>query len=249
MDHENNYYGGVKEILLSLKSGSVHYGGVQALSGVSVQIDEGEIIALMGPNGAGKSTVLKAIYGLAPLTSGEVHFHEQPIVPVAEHMPQRGIAYVPQGRQVFKNLTVYENLELGGYTLRNRDDVAKNIDKVLRIFPMLKTKTHEKAGLLSGGQQQMLTIARALVADPRVLLLDEPSLGLSPKVVKEVFALVKEINEMRQIAVLIVEHSIKSVLSIAERVYILAHGKVVVEQSAEEVERGGTLEKVFFANP
>ena len=239
----------MKEILLQLKNASVCYGGVQALSDVSVQIDEGEVVALIGPNGAGKSTVLKAIYGLAPLSSGEVRFHDQPIIPVAEHMPQRGIAYVPQGRQVFKNLSVYENLELGGYSLSNREDVKKNIDEVLRIFPMLKTKAHEKAGLLSGGQQQMLTIARALVSDPRILLLDEPSLGLSPKVVKEVFALVKEINAMRNIAILVVEHSIKSVLSIAKRVYILAHGKVVVEQSAADVEKNGALEKVFFANP
>lgn len=239
----------MKEILLQLKKGSVHYGGITALHDASVKIDEGEIVALMGPNGAGKSTVLKAIYGLAPLAAGEVLLHEQRIAPVPEHMPSRGIAYVPQGRQVFKNLTVYENLELGGYGLRSRADVKGNIEEVLKIFPMLREKLHEKAGSLSGGQQQMLTIARALVSDPRILLLDEPSLGLSPKIVKEVFALVKEINSMRKIAVIIVEHSIKSVLSIAERMYILAQGKVVVEQSAADVERDGTLEKVFFANP
>ncbi len=155
--------------------------------------------------------------------------HEQQVRPVPYQMAARGIAYVPQGRQVFKHLTVYENLELGGYVISNRADVQKNIDGVLRIFPALKEKLHEKAGLLSGGQQQMLTIARALVADPRVLLLDEPSLGLSPKIVGEVFALVKEINELRKIAIVIVEHSIKSVLGIAGRVYILSHGKVALD--------------------
>ena len=237
----------MKELLLQLKNGSVHYGGVQALDNVSIAIDEGEIVALMGPNGDGKSTTIKAMYGLGPLSSGHVRFLEQVITPIPEEMPQRGIAYVPQGRQVFKNLTVYENLEIGGYSLKNRRDLEKHIKEVLRIFPALNAKLYQKAGTLSGGQQQMLPIARALVADPRVLLLDEPSLGLSPKIVKEVFSLIKEINEMRHIAILIVEHSIKSVLSIAGRVYIMAHGKVAVEQTAQEVEKSGSLEKVFFA--
>ncbi len=238
-----------KELLLQLHKGSVHYGGIKALDDVSISVDEGEIVALMGPNGAGKSTVLKALFGLVPLAHGQVLLHEQHILPVPEAMAARGIAFVPQGRQVFKHLTVEENLELGGYALPQRGDIAKNIEEVLRLFPMLRGKLREEAGALSGGQQQMLTIARALVADPRVLLLDEPSLGLSPKIVKEVFALVREINQLRRIAVVIVEHSIKSVLGIAGRVYVLSHGRVVLEEQADKVEASGALEKAFFGKP
>jgi branched-chain amino acid transport system ATP-binding protein len=238
----------MRETILQLKNASVHYGGVKALDDVSVQIDEGEIVALMGPNGAGKSTVLKALFGIAPLTSGKVLWHEEELAPVAHEMVARGIAYVPQGRQVFKHLTVYENLELGGYALPNRKDTRRNIEEVLNIFPALKEKVQVKAGLLSGGQQQMLTIARGLISDPRVLLLDEPSLGLSPKIVKEVFALIKEINTMRKIAIIVVEHSIKSVLEIADRAYVLAHGKVAIHKNAGEALASDALEKVFLTS-
>ena len=236
----------MKETLLHLKDATVQYGGVRALDGVNIRIDEGEIVALMGPNGAGKSTILKAIFGIASLAEGNVLWHEQELRPVAHEMAARGIAYVPQGRQVFKSLSVLENLELGGYALVNRGDIKNNIAEVLRIFPVLKEKLHDKAGLLSGGQQQMLTIARGLVSDPRVLLLDEPSLGLSPKIVKEVFAMIKEINTLRNIAILIVEHSIKSVLDIADRAYVLAHGKVALHKEAGETLRDDALHKVFL---
>ena len=235
------------EKLLKLEDAQVLYGGVHALDGASVSIDEGEIVALMGPNGAGKTTVLKALFGIAPLAHGRVLFHEEHIAPTPYDMVRRGIAYVPQGRQVFKHLSVRENLELGGYALPNKNDVQKNIREALEVLPDLKGKLNAPAGSLSGGQQQMLTIARGLVSDPRAILLDEPSLGLSPKVVKEVFALVKEINQLRKIAVLVVEHSIASVLAIADRAYVLAQGKVVVEASAEELAEGDTLEKIFLA--
>jgi branched-chain amino acid transport system ATP-binding protein len=237
----------MKETLLKLEQGSVHYGGVKALDEVSIQIDEGEIVALMGPNGAGKSTILKALFGIAPLAHGTVRYHEEEIKPVPYEMVRGGIAYVPQGRQVFKHLSVYENLELGGYALANGRDAKRNIEEVLKIFPALKERLTTNAGLLSGGQQQMLTIARGLVADPRVLLLDEPSLGLSPKIVKEVFTLVKEINQLRKIAVIIVEHSIASVLSIADRAYVLANGKVAINTTAKELAAGNALEHVFLS--
>ncbi|MBI3572353.1 ABC transporter ATP-binding protein [Candidatus Kaiserbacteria bacterium] len=232
--------------MLKLNDANVFYGGVQALKNASVEIDEGEIVALMGPNGAGKSTILKALFGLVPLAHGSVHFHEERIAPVPYEMVRRGIAYVPQGRQVFKHLTVLENLELGGYALPNRADASKNIEEVLKIFPALREKLLAKAGLLSGGQQQMLTIARGLVADPRVLLLDEPSLGLSPKIVKEVFALIKEINTLRHIAILVVEHSIKSVLGIADRAYVLQQGEIALTKGAAELAKGFELEKIFL---
>jgi branched-chain amino acid transport system ATP-binding protein len=236
----------MKETLLKLEDASVHYSGIKVLDDVSVQIEEGEIVALMGPNGAGKTTVIKALFGLAPLTNGHVLWHGQKIVPVPHEMAGRGISYVPQGRQVFRSLTVRENLELGGWALKNRRDAKVNIENVLTLFPALKEKLHEKAGLLSGGQQQMLTIARGLICDPKVLLLDEPSLGLSPKVVKEVFALVKDINVRRGVAVLIVEHSIKSVLEIAGRAYVLSRGTVVISKGAGEALQSDALEKVFL---
>ena len=237
----------MKETLLELKDGKVQYGGVVALDGATVSIDEGEIVALMGPNGAGKTTIIKALFGLAPLAHGKVLWHGKELRPVPHEWPARGISYVPQGRQVFKNLSVYENLELGGYALRNRGDIKRNIESVLQIFPALKGKLHQKAGLLSGGQQQMLTIARGLVSDPKVLLLDEPSLGLSPKIVKEVFALIKEINKIRNIAILVVEHSIKSVLEIAKRAYVLSRGKIAIHKQGGEALAPDALEKVFLA--
>ncbi|TSC86971.1 MAG: branched-chain amino acid transport system ATP-binding protein [Parcubacteria group bacterium Gr01-1014_8] len=236
----------MKDTLLQLKDAYVQYGGVTALADATVRIDDGEIAALMGPNGAGKSTVLKALFGIAPMTHGKVLWHEQELKPVPYEMAARGIAYVPQGRQVFKNLTVYENLELGGYALPNRKDTKKNIEAVLHIFPAIEEKLNTKAGLLSGGQQQMLTIARGLVSDPKVLLLDEPSLGLAPKIVKDVFEKIKEINAIRKIAIVVVEHSVKSVLSIAHRAYILSRGKIFAEKSAQELMTSDTLSKAFL---
>lgn len=233
------------ETLLTLNDIHVHYGGVKALDGASVSLDEGEIVALMGPNGAGKSTILKAIFGLAPVTSGEVSWEGGVIKPVPHEVVGRGIAFVPQGRRVFSDLTVEENLEIGGFTVRDKALVRERINDLFEMFPILKEKRNAKSGTLSGGQQQMLAIARGLMTDPKVLLLDEPSLGLAPKVVKEVFAFVKEINERRRTAVMVVEHNIKSLLEIATRGYILDKGKVVAHGSPQDLVAKGTLEKVF----
>ena len=204
-----------KEILLKLDDIHVHYGGVKALDGASVSVDEGEIVALMGPNGAGKSTMLKAIFGLVEIDKGRVLWHENEVKPVSYEMVERGISFVPQGRRVFKHLTVKENLEMGGYVIKDQKEIKKRMENVLELFPMLKTKIKDKSSTLSGGQQQMLALARGLMVDPKVLLLDEPSLGLAPKIVKEVFQKIKEINEKRKTAIVVVEHNIKSLLEIA----------------------------------
>jgi branched-chain amino acid transport system ATP-binding protein len=233
------------ETLLSLKDIHVHYGGAKALDGVDIQLDEGEVVALMGPNGAGKSTILKALFGLAPIQSGTVYWHEQKFTPVSHEVVARGIAFVPQGRRVFANLTVKENLEVGGFVNRNAKITNARIAEVLELFPMLKAKLNARSGTLSGGQQQMLAIARGLMTDPKVLLLDEPSLGLAPKIVKEVFELVKEINAKRGTAIMVVEHNIKSLLTIATRGYILDKGRVVAEGNPQELIAKGTLEKIF----
>lgn len=234
-----------KETLLQLHNVSVHYGGVKALDGVDVSINEGEIVALMGPNGAGKSTILKTIFGLAPIHSGKVLWHEKEIKPVSYEIVQRGISFVPQGRRVFSHLTIEENLEIGGFIVSDKKELKRRIAEVMETFPVLKQKCKAKAGTLSGGQQQMLALARGLMTEPKVLLLDEPSLGLAPKIVKEVFAKIKEINEKHKTAILVVEHNIKSLLDIASRGYVLDKGKVVAKDASQKLLESGILEKVF----
>lgn len=234
------------ETLLQLKDITVQYGGVTALNSAHVSLDEGEIVALMGPNGAGKSTILKALFGIAPVSSGDVLWHEKVIHPKPHEIVPLGISFVPQGRRVFKHLTVYENLEIGGYTVKNKEIVRNRIEQVFEIFPALKEKSRAKSGTLSGGQQQMLAIGRGLMTDPKVLLLDEPSLGLAPKIVKEVFAKIKEINEKRGTAIMVVEHNIQSLLSICDRAYLLDKGKVVTTDTPQTLVDSGILEDVFM---
>ncbi len=235
------------EQLLRLENISVNFGGVHALKDVSLSFDEGEIVALMGPNGAGKSTVLKVIFGLVETAQGKVSWHEQVIKPISHEVVKMGISFVPQGRRVFRYLTVKENLELGGITINDRDILKERLAEVLALFPDLKAKLNEKTGNLSGGQQQMVAIARGLITDPKLLLLDEPSLGLAPKVVKEVFEKIREINEKRKMAIVIVEHNIKSILAITDRAYILDKGVLVHTGVGEEILRDKILEKVFLA--
>lgn len=236
----------MKETLLKVEDAHMHYGGVKALNGASVSLDEGEIVALMGPNGAGKSTILRTIFGLAELSGGKVFWHEKHIKPVPHEMAAEGVAFVPQGRRVFRHLTVRENLEVGGFVVRDKKLLQERILEVLDIFPVLRTKLNAKSGTLSGGQQQMLTIARALVTRPSVLLLDEPSLGLAPKIVKEVFAKIKEINERHKAAIIVVEHNLQSLLHIVNRAYVLDRGAVVAEGNPDEIVKSGILEKVFL---
>lgn len=235
-----------QEILLKLQNVSVHYGGVKALDGVNISLDEGEIVALMGPNGAGKSTILKAVFGLAPIHSGKVLWHERPFIPVSHEVVHRGIAFVPQGRRVFSHLTVEENLEVGGFILKSKNELKQRMGEVMEMFPVLKQKRKIKSGALSGGEQQMLAFARGLMTDPKILLLDEPSLGLAPKIVKEVFAKIREINEKHKTAIIVVEHNIKSLLEVAQRAYVLDKGKVVAEEASQKLIGSDILEKVFM---
>lgn len=235
-----------EETLLQLQNVSVHYGGVTALDGVDVALDEGEIVALMGPNGAGKSTILKTIFGLAPIHSGKVLWHGQSFNPVSYEVVEKGIAFVPQGRRVFGNLTVEENLEIGGFILKNKQELKRRMEEVMETFPILRQKRKMKAGTLSGGQQQILALARGLMVDPKVLLLDEPSLGLAPKIVKEVFAKIKEIKEKHKTAIMVVEHNIKSLLGIAHRAYVMDKGKIVAENTSQKLLESGVLENIFM---
>jgi len=234
------------ETLLQLKDIKVHYGGVKALDGVDIAIDEGEVVALMGPNGAGKSTILKVIFGLTKKSHGEIFWHQKPLNPIPYEIVQLGIAFVPQGRRVFSHLTVEENLEIGGYIIQNKKEVARRKEEILELFPALKAKKKIRSGHLSGGQQQMLAIGRGLMTDPKILLLDEPSLGLAPKIVKEVFAQIKEINLRHKTAIVIVEHNLKSLLQIVDRAYVLDKGKVVATGTGHEIIKSDILEKVFL---
>ncbi len=236
-----------KEILLRLENIHVHYGGVKALDGATVTLDEGEIIALLGPNGAGKSTILKALFGLAPIESGDIYWHEQKIIPKSHEVVERGISFVPQGRQIFKSLSVLENLEMGGFSIKSKSILKSRIQTVLDLFPDLHKKLKEPARNLSGGQQQMVAIARGLMTDPKILLLDEPTLGLSPKIVKEVFKKIKEINQKSNTAIMIVEHNLQSILEIVDRAYVLDKGKVVVEDIPKNILKSNILEKVFLS--
>lgn len=234
------------ELLLQLRNISVSYGGVRALCDVSLQIDEGEIVALMGPNGAGKSTILKSIFGLAPVTHGSLYFHGKKYTPLPHELALGGISFVPQGRRVFSRLTVEENLEIGGWFLTNKSELRRRMEEVMDIFPILKMKRKAASGTLSGGGQQMLALGRGLMGDPKLLLLDEPSLGLSPKMVKEIFAKIREINERHNTAIMIVEHNLKSLFDIVDRAYLLERGSVVMDGKPHDIVTSGMLEKVFL---
>lgn len=235
-----------KEILLQINNVSVYYDRIKALDDVNISLEEGEIVALMGPNGAGKSTVLKTIFGLAPIRSGKVLWYGKEIKPISNEIAQRGISFVPQGRRVFSRLTIEENLEIGGLNIRVKKKLKRRITDVIEIFSVLKEKRKVKAGSLSGGQQQMLALARGLMTEPKILLLDEPSLGLAPKIVKAVFAKIREINEQHKTAVLIAEHNIRSLLNIASRGYILDKGKIEAENTSQNLFKSGILEKTFL---
>lgn len=232
--------------LLELKNISVYFNGIQALNGVNFSLHESEIVALMGANGAGKSTFLRAVFGLIPLQSGEIFFENKPIVPIPHKIIHLGASYVPQGRRVFTHLNVKENLEMGGFVIRDKRILHERIEEVLALFPVLQKKFHAPAYQLSGGEQQMVALARGLITKPKVLMLDEPSLGLAPKVVEEVFYKLKEINQKIHTALVIVEHNMKSLFRIAERVCILDKGEVVGDGSSSEILQSGILERVLL---
>lgn len=232
--------------LLELVDISVHYGAVVALHGVSLSVHEGEVVAVMGPNGAGKSTVLKAIMGLAPVVDGEVYWHREPLTAPTHEIVKDGISFVPQGRRVFTHLTIEENLEMGCLYLGDRTEKQRRLDSVKELFPVLHSKRRDLASQMSGGQQQMLALGRGLMAAPDVLLLDEPTLGLAPIVVKEVFQKVSEISEKLGTTILVVEHNIKGVLDIVDRAYVLDLGRVVHDGTPQSIQETDILTQVFL---
>lgn len=234
-----------KNILLKLHNIHVNYLGVKALDGISMHIDEGEIVALMGPNGAGKSTLLKTIFCMAPIQSGEISLNGNRINLKPHELVKIGISFVPQGKRVFKNLTVKENIEIAGNLFPNQILLSSRLQSVLEIFPALRNKLDYKASQLSGGQQQMVALARGLITQPKILLLDEPSLGLSPKIVKEIFKKIKEINLKENTTIIIVEHNLKSLLEIVDRAYLFDKGRIISDGKGKKFLQGDTLEKAL----
>lgn len=235
-----------QRMLLDLEGVSVHYGVVVALDNVSLCLDDGEIVAVMGPNGAGKSTVLRAIMGLAPVLSGTVYWQQKPLKAATHEMVHLGISFVPQGRRVFTHLTIEENLEMGCLYLKDDAEKKRRMDAVMELFPILHEKRRHLASQMSGGQQQMLAVGRGLMANPEVLLLDEPTLGLAPKVVKEMFEKIVEINQKLGTSIFVVEHNIKSTLNIVSRAYVLDKGKLVHDGTPKSVRDSDILTKVFL---
>jgi len=217
--------------LLELEDVRVHYGKVEALKGISLTVDEGEIVTLIGGNGAGKSTTLKTISGLRPVTSGRISLDGEDIVGVAPHrLVDMGVAHAPEGRGIFPGMTVRENLEMGAYA-RRRTDLRPDIERVLALFPRLRERIKQAGGTLSGGEQQMLAIGRALMAQPRLLLLDEPSMGLAPMIVSQVFDTITEINRQGT-TILLVEQNAAQALRRAHRAYVLETGHIVKASEA-----------------
>jgi len=224
----------------NLKSG---YNKMQVLRGIDFDIKQGEIIAIIGPNGAGKSTLLKSIFNLCEIYSGNIEYKNKNITRLPTHkLIHQGISYVPQGRQVFTNLTVKENLEMGAFVIKT--NIENQISKIYDFFPFLKDRQDNLASNLSGGQQQMLAIGRALMQNPKLLLLDEPSLGLSPKITKEVFAKIIEINQ-QGVAVIIVEQNAKQAVKISDRTYVLENGKIALT-GGKEILSHPKIKTIYF---
>jgi branched-chain amino acid transport system ATP-binding protein len=233
------------ESMLVLDDVNTYYGNIHALQGVSLTVGRGEIVTLIGANGAGKTTTLKTISGLLHPRRGTVVFEGKDISrTAAHHLVRAGIGHAPEGRRIFARMTVLENLLMGAFT-RDQTSIQPDIERVMDLFPRLRERTHQLGGTLSGGEQQMLAIGRALMSQPRVLLLDEPSLGLSPILVQQVFATIKEINEQGT-TVLLVEQNALQALSIAHRAYVLQTGRVVLTGPAAEVKENESVRKTYL---
>ena len=231
--------------LLEIKDLHVSYGGVRALRGLSLHVDEGEIVTMFGANGAGKSTLLNTISGLVRASNGEIIYEGRPLPRRAHLVVARGIAQVPEGRQVFANLTVKANLQMGAFLRRDNEGIARDLQRVYRIFPRLQEREKQLAGSLSGGEQQMLAIGRGLMSHPKLMLMDEPSLGLAPLLVQEIFRVIQEINE-EGTTLLLVEQNARKALAIAHRAYVLETGEIVREGSGEDLLKDPVVQEAYL---
>jgi branched-chain amino acid transport system ATP-binding protein len=232
--------------LLEVNEIHVHYGGIEALRGVSLSVDEGEVVTLIGSNGAGKSTTLRAITGLTPASSGSVVIDGEDVTRVPAHeIVDHGIALSPEGRHCFPRMTVRENLDLGAYRRRKDTGVADDLERVFALFPRLKEREKQKAGTMSGGEQQMLAMGRALMAKPKVLLLDEPSMGIAPLLVQRIYETIAEINR-GGMAILLVEQNANYALDISRRGYVLETGRVVLAGESDKLRTDPEVQRAYL---
>ena len=232
--------------MLTVKDLEVYYGVIQAIKGVSFEVNQGEVIALIGANGAGKTTILHTITGLLSPKKGSVIFEGKELTKMPAHkIVSLGMAHVPEGRRVFADLSVYENLRMGAYTRKDKGEIEETLEKVYDRFPRLKERRNQMAGTLSGGEQQMLAMGRALMSKPRIILMDEPSMGLSPIMVNEIFSIIQEVSDSGT-TVLLVEQNAKKALAIADRGYVLETGNIVLEGKASDLLNDDSIKKAYL---
>ena len=232
--------------MLQIKNLSVSYGAIEAVKNISLTVNDGEIVSLIGANGAGKTTTSHTITGLTPAVSGEVLFNGVDLLKTPNNkIVTLGMAHIPEGRHVFTRMSVQENLEMGAFSLKDRSHMADDLAMVFDMFPRLKERRNQKAGTLSGGEQQMLAMGRALMSHPNTILMDEPSMGLSPKLVKEIFAIIRKLHD-QGITVLLVEQNANMALSIADRAYVLETGRITMEGDAKELMDNEQVRKAYL---
>ena len=233
--------------MLEVRDMHTFYGNIQALKGVDLQISEGEIITLIGANGAGKTTTLMSISGVVPPRSGEVLFLGKPINGLQPNeIVAQGISQVPEGRRIFPYLTVSENLDMGAFLRTDTQEIKKDIDYIFTLFPILAERRNQAGGTLSGGEQQMLAVGRALMAKPRLLLLDEPSLGLAPLVVKRIFEIIKKINQESNTTIFLVEQNANQALKVAHRGYVMENGKIILSDTSQNLMANDEVKKAYL---
>ena len=232
--------------MLKVRDLVVAYGGIEALKGISVDVPDGQIVTLIGANGAGKSTLLRTIMGLVKPRSGSVEYNEENIKGLnSQHIVSRGITLVPEGRRVFPNLTVLENLRIGAYLRKDEEGIAKDIKRIYELFPRLEERNWQMAGTLSGGEQQMLALGRALMSRPKLIMMDEPSLGLAPLVIKDIFNIIRRINESGT-TVLLVEQNANMALKVAHHAYVLETGRIKTEGSGRELLENEEIKEAYL---
>ncbi len=233
--------------ILEVNDLNVYYGGIHAIKNISFEIKKGEIVSLIGANGAGKTSTLHAISGLIPIKAGEISLNGMNVTNIEAHkLVTQGMAHVPEGRRIFTELTVLENLEMGAYTRNDYTQIKEDMEEIFKLFPRLAERKKQLAGTMSGGEQQMLAMARALMSKPSLLLLDEPSMGLAPLFVQEIFKIIEKVNKEQGVTVLLVEQNANMALSIADRGYVLETGQIILEGTGKELITNPEIKKAYL---
>ncbi len=234
-------------IMLKVKDLEAGYGKMPAIHGVSFEVEEGKIVAILGSNGAGKTTTLKTVMGILKATKGEVTYKGESLIGVPSHlMVTKGLSMVPEGRHLFPKLSIYDNLMMGAYTIKDKSQIEKTLETIYGIFPILKERSTQLAGTMSGGEQQMVAISRALMGNPQLLILDEPSLGIMPKLVDEIFEFIVKINKEMGVTIVIIEQNADKTLAFADYAYVINEGKTVLEGTGDERRANDEVQKVYL---